>query len=183
MKALARRRAGRRLPVRFLRWLEDIVRRGEDQTYHGRPLTEDAVAEARARACATAARGPCRFLSAEHLAHWLRLCAYRAQVDIGRKSARHRSLPDDLDLPDRGPGPAEAAARAEEAARVRQAMAGLSAEQRFVLVGYYWHGKTDVELGTEAYGAESSARAQGLRIHRLRHQGEDALAQRYQRRR
>jgi DNA-directed RNA polymerase specialized sigma24 family protein len=147
--------------------------------YRRRRLTADAVAHAFVRAQEVWANAPDYFQSLEHLVRWLRLVAYRAMVTWHRSGAG--SSPESLSVEDwgkvRDPRPDRAGGGRwtdDDREAVREALQYLSAEERAVLVGRYFEGRTDAEVAERLFPGLSAV-AGKLRVWRIRQRAQSRL--------
>ena len=126
-------------------------------------LAEDAAQEA----FVAAWRGLPRFRGDSRFSTWLYRLTTNAAIDCLRREKRHRGADDleDVDLPDGGDTPQEAAERAETQNAVRRALALLSDEHRQVLLLRYMQ---ELDYGEIAAALQVSEGTVKSRINRAK---------------
>jgi DNA-directed RNA polymerase specialized sigma24 family protein len=149
--------------------LDDLGRRlaaGDAALYAGgRPLPREAVEAALSLAGEALARKPDYFDSPAHLKNFLRQRGIWKASDGARGRKRWRAAPgvDVAELPAREPR------EPEVCEVVRACLRRLPEAERTALVGHYFEGATDVEVGALVFGVPDPGPAIGLRVWRLRH--------------
>jgi DNA-directed RNA polymerase specialized sigma24 family protein len=118
------------------------------------------------------------YFRAHDLTAWSSRRASWKAVDRLRQRVRLRPLPQEPDGPGEGvrarrPNAPEALARDRQLAL--ECLQRLPEQERAVLVGHYFEGKTDVELGTALFGERGTPQARGLKVWRLRQKARTRL--------
>ena len=123
---------------------------------------------------------PAYFLSHD-LTAWTSVRANWRAIDRLRARSRHAPLPDENPYDDRPV--ATAAPRldrhndpaAEDRELTWEAINRLNDLDRRVLIGHYYDGRSDQDLGTELFGKEGTVTARGLRVWRIRQRAQARL--------
>ena len=133
-------------------------------------LAEEMILDALSRAWWEGLSKPGSFKGFAHFCNWVRRTAVWRAHDALRRRGRHEPLPDDRpggearnrQLPER---PGEG--RRKERLRVWECLQRLPADERALVLDYYYEGRTDAQLGDGLYG-DGSPQARGLRARRVR---------------
>lgn len=156
-------------PIVYGRVYHRLRRRGVSQA-EAAELAEDAAQHAFLKA-AEGAGPPAGFSSFAHFVNWLVLVAYRHALDeLRRPGHRARRLPDVLVAPPGGEG--------EYSPQVWECLKHLQLQERRILLLYYYHDLTDVDIGLLEFDPDDGTpEALGQRAHKLRHKALDHLRQ------
>jgi DNA-directed RNA polymerase specialized sigma24 family protein len=133
-------------------------------------LAEEMIHDALSRAWWEGLTSPGAFQCFAHFCNWVRRTAAWRAHDVLRRRVRHEPLPDDRpggegrnrQLPER---PGEGLRK--ERRQVWECLQRLPADERALVLDYYYEGHTDAQLGAGLYG-DGSPQARGLRARRVR---------------
>jgi DNA-directed RNA polymerase specialized sigma24 family protein len=128
-----------------------------------------------------------RYFVEHDLARWSSQRAVWRALDQLRRRGRHQPLPEERrgdDRPVSVPGmpmhdPVLAGEREHRRQLTWDLIQTLPEEQRRIIEGAYYDGRTDQELGNELFGPSDSPQANGLKVWRRRHGAHALLRERF----
>jgi RNA polymerase sigma factor (sigma-70 family) len=122
------------------------------------------------------------FFTHHDLTAWTSTRAGWRAIDRLRQRNRHATLPDEHPTDENRPLATglsrfdpDAEQRLEERRRTWEALQLLDELDRRVLIGHYYDGRSDQDLGTELFGESGTLTARGLRVWRLRQKAQARL--------
>jgi RNA polymerase sigma factor (sigma-70 family) len=151
-----------------------------ERRFRDRQLAEEVSRDCLSEAFELWQKDPA-FFTHHDLTAWTSTRAGWRAIDRLRQRNRHATLPDEHLSGDRPLATGlsrfdpDAEQRLEDRRRTWEALQLLDELDRRVLIGHYYDGRSDQDLGTELFGESGTLTARGLRVWRLRQKAQARL--------
>lgn len=148
--------------------------------FHDPQLADEVSQDCLSQAFELWLRDPTYFLTHD-LTAWTSVRANWRAIDRLRTRSRHSPLPDENPYDERPVATAAPRldpyhdAQARDRLATWEAINRLDELDRRVLIGHYYDGRSDQDLGTELFGQEGTVTARGLRVWRIRQRAQARL--------